>query len=497
MAKLFVFAIGGTGSRVIKALTMLMAAGVKIENTDRIVPIIIDPDSANGDLTRSEEILRLYKNIRKKGVDGIDEKNKFFFKVPVSTPDELGEGKLASDHFRYDISEVKDNLFKDYIGYGELDTPNKAITSLLFSKDNLESNMEVGFKGNPNIGSVVLNKFRDSSFFRQFAQSFGENDRVFIISSIFGGTGAAGFPIILKNIRAAQADVPNHMSLRNANVGAVTILPYFKVNDAGRNSSIDSNTFISKTKAALSYYARNICENQSLDALYYIGDQFTDHTVEGADGASFQKNSAHFIELAAALAIVDFMKRPDDEFSHANGKSGNPKYFEYGLKEATGDITFKFLGDHTYDLIAKPLTQYALFDLFYKQYFDEEGEKSALFTKNGNNKLTKSAMDKRFSEDLAKFNRHFSEWLEEMKRSKVSFQPINETVDKKNFLNLVVGVPEKTSFLSRVRGEEAMVQLLNETDKEDGLDALGDSNKKLLATFAKATERVVTKKITL
>ena len=64
MAKLFLFAIGGTGSRVVKSLAMLLASGVKIENTDTIIPIIIDPDSSNGDLTRTVEILKTYKAIR-------------------------------------------------------------------------------------------------------------------------------------------------------------------------------------------------------------------------------------------------------------------------------------------------------------------------------------------------------------------------------------------------------------------------------------------------
>ena len=58
MAKLFVFGIGGTGSRVIRSLVMLMAAGVKIQNCDKIVPIIIDPDTQNGDMNRTVELLK-------------------------------------------------------------------------------------------------------------------------------------------------------------------------------------------------------------------------------------------------------------------------------------------------------------------------------------------------------------------------------------------------------------------------------------------------------
>ena len=64
MAKLYVFGIGGTGSRVLKSLTMLLASGVKLQNDfDTLVPIIIDPDAANGDLNRTADILTKYQNI--------------------------------------------------------------------------------------------------------------------------------------------------------------------------------------------------------------------------------------------------------------------------------------------------------------------------------------------------------------------------------------------------------------------------------------------------
>jgi len=91
--------------------------------------------------------------------------------------------------------------------------------------------MGIGFVGNPNIGSVVLNQFQDSEEFRDFANNFNEQDRIFIISSIFGGTGAAGFPIILKNIRNAP-NIQNANArgfLQNAKIGALTVCPYFNI----------------------------------------------------------------------------------------------------------------------------------------------------------------------------------------------------------------------------------------------------------------------------
>ena len=65
MSKCYVFAIGGTGSRVLRALTMLLAGNVKI-NADEIVPIIIDPDSSNADLTRAVKLMDTYNSIREK-----------------------------------------------------------------------------------------------------------------------------------------------------------------------------------------------------------------------------------------------------------------------------------------------------------------------------------------------------------------------------------------------------------------------------------------------
>lgn len=44
MAKLFVFAIGGTGERVMRSLTMLMAAGLHTLTNYEVFPIIIDYD---------------------------------------------------------------------------------------------------------------------------------------------------------------------------------------------------------------------------------------------------------------------------------------------------------------------------------------------------------------------------------------------------------------------------------------------------------------------
>lgn len=63
MAKLYVFGIGGTGARVLRSFTMMMAAGVKL-GADTVVPIVIDPDAANADLNRTVALMNNYRDVR-------------------------------------------------------------------------------------------------------------------------------------------------------------------------------------------------------------------------------------------------------------------------------------------------------------------------------------------------------------------------------------------------------------------------------------------------
>ena len=65
MSKLFVFGIGGTGSRVLKSLTMLLMAGVKT-NVEEIIPIVIEKDSTNGDMVKTKRLIETYINTRDK-----------------------------------------------------------------------------------------------------------------------------------------------------------------------------------------------------------------------------------------------------------------------------------------------------------------------------------------------------------------------------------------------------------------------------------------------
>ena len=177
MSKLYVFGIGGTGARVLKSLTMLLAAGVEC-GVDAIVPIIIDRDLSNKDLSRTKLLIENYIKVNK-----VAEAKKGFFNTKI---------KLLNNEL---FLQLNDNTqkFDDFIGRNTMSTENQALMDMLFSKETLNLDMAAGFQGNPNIGSVVLNQFDDNDVFKAFANDFQDGDKIFIISSIFGGTGASGF----------------------------------------------------------------------------------------------------------------------------------------------------------------------------------------------------------------------------------------------------------------------------------------------------------------
>lgn len=408
MSKLYVFGIGGTGSRVIKSLVMLLGSGVPCA-VDTIVPVIIDPDDSAADLTRTVNAMKKYINIRQKLDFSNSSKNNFF----------RTEILESVSNFKLPLDNTRNVKFKDFMAVDTMSSENRAFVNMLFSQKNLDSNMRVGFKGNPNIGSVVLNQFEDSVAFRDFGNSFQQGDKIFIISSIFGGTGASGFPLLVKNLRNSST-LPNYALINSAQIGAISVLPYFgiKLDD---NSEIDSGTFISKTKAALSYYYTNISENKTVDTLYYIADDIKNQ-YDNCEGGRGQKNNAHFIELVSAMAILDF----------ARGTSNDGITIkEYGLDKDSQEVIFGDLGSDSSSVIQKPLAQFQFFSNYLKHhnYYSQTWVKDIKLDSNL----------KQYIDLLRTFQDDYVTWLSEMDDNKRKFTPFDLKPSNKGSFAIIKG----------------------------------------------------------
>lgn len=362
MSKLYVIAIGGSGTRVLKSLVMLLASGMKAE-TEKIIPLIIDTDVNNGDLDYFRRIVRCYMEINKKLYSTVQREisQDGFFRTPIDLPKELN---ISGGNFA-NLSSMINYLSMN--AQGQQGT--KGLVDLLFSQKNREMNLEKGFLGIPSVGSIVLRDVVESRGFKEFTQNFKTGDRIFIISSIFGGTGAAGFPLLLNIFRDPQSKLNNAQFINDAIIGGISLQPYFEVDAEKFNngeSPIDSNTFISKTKAALSYYEKYLAQN--LNAMFFIGDTRKSNFPNNPGGKE-QRNPANFIEFVSALSILKFLNYE----KHAQTRKDLPtdlKFFEFGIETDEANLNLTHLGKTRNELI-KQMIKFKYFSVYVTNFLDD------------------------------------------------------------------------------------------------------------------------------
>lgn len=418
MNEVYVLAIGGSGARVLRSLVMLLAAGV--EPNAKIIPLIIDPDSGAGNLSQTIELLKLYAQIREEAqVDNADPL------VTFSTPIEM----LPGAGYQVQLDQIAGTKFREYVDLGvAMSGSSQALLRSLFSKENLDLEMTIGFKGNPNIGSIVLGQFEGSDAYKRFFSELQKGDikkkSIFIISSIFGGTGASGFPSLLKSLRSSTTLVSQ------MRMGALSLLPYFNLEN-NASSAIDSATFYAKTRAALSYYTENIIKNADIDDFYFIGDK-SPNSYSNSDGGQTQRNQAHLVELAGALSIIHFARLGSER-----PKSSVGTMYEFGLDKPVSDaIGFKTLGDTTERELAVPLTA-----LYLMHRFLEEAD---IFTDKDPwlKEIQANPGDGSFIDDINRFLELYKEWLQELGgHSSHGFKPFEIGVQIDNLFNCVLDYP--------------------------------------------------------
>lgn len=461
MAKLYIFGIGGTGARVLRSFTMMLAAGVNI-NADEVVPIIIDPDASNADLTRTVQLMNTYRSVR----------TNLSFTQNVKKPFFRKELAQILPNYTLRIQDTDDKSFKQFIDLSSMDKPTQALMRILFSEKNLQSSMDVGFKGNPNIGSVVLNQIVESEHFSTFANSFAQGDKIFIISSIFGGTGASGFPLLLKTLRTNNV-MPNNDLINNAEIGAITLLPYFKL-EKSDESEIDSSTFISKTKSALAYYENNISRNNSINALYYLADEVS-NIYQNHEGGSMQKNDAHLVEFLAATAIVDF----------CNKQHPTTVNKELGLRDLSDSVTFDSFYEEQQRQLFEPLTEFIMMGNCLTDKFNYYSSKSF----NANNDNFKDIYSSPFMSYLVNICEDYKQWLREMKGNKRSLDLFNLNTKDKPF-EVVTGRKAK-KVLSTKSDYDLVTDRLNSAIKKCHSKKDAD---KFLEMYFLGTEKLIKEK---
>lgn len=296
--------------------------------------------------------------------------------------------------------------------------------------------------------------------------------------------------MLLKSLRTSDKFSNNDL-INKSRIGAVTLLPYFRVdsNSADDSKEIKSGTFISKAKSALSYYGANITQGEAaIDDLYFLGDDINDKVYAYSEGGTNQKNDAHLMEFLAATAIIDFTLRQDKREADDPVQTNN---YELGIKDLSGEssVHFSSFYDGLTGMLYYPLTQFSMMSNTFNEDFS--------YLKN-TLAATKSIDDfysSTFIRNLKSFMSKYEEWLREMDGNVRALQLFNFNCGKKPF-NLINGSAGSKSHWYNIKKDYEVVEssLNKVSDKAKSIEK--DSNPSMfLEMFYRSTRELITKKL--
>lgn len=443
----YIFGIGGTGARVLRSLTMLLASGVKGSSTNNeIVPVIIDYDGDNGDTKLTQDILENYQLINRMCY-GTRTHDEHFFCSPVTKlREKVGSERVANFHadtrFNIFLEDMDESTtFSSHIGYNQLNdasqtSPTRHLLDSLYNtsdsevskngviKDNPDAELHMklhhGFRGCPSLGCVVTRQLTHSKELAEIETVINGNDRIIIVGSIFGGTGASGIPTLVDHFKNGPAAA----TFQNCLIGVLAVMPYFKVAD-DIESPINSKSFIAKAKAALDTYDDTV--RQYVNALYLVGDANTAVAFDNNEGGDAQRNEAHIVEFVGAMMLIDFMNKPTAAIGHG-------EIFEFGMRrnpippEVIGYNDF--FREETCIPYIDPMARFMLFKTFCQKYFiPGRSQANDIWLLR-----TDLAQKKDLKNELTKFFQAFEKWITELEGNKRPLKLFN--VNESDYLKL-------------------------------------------------------------
>jgi len=301
MSTTYIIAIGGTGSKLAEAIIHAAAMGIYVNgaNAEDLNILFVDPDRGNGNLSAAEKVLKTYQACAKI----VEYDNK----IPwMRTKVEQFQGGLWSPFSKLNI-RLRD-IFK-YDNYSE-NNPVRHLFDVLYTKEERDVDLKEGFRGRPSVGAAVMAQLRRNDSNQDSWETLtnqisgdlhgGKSPKVFLCGSIFGGTGASGFPTIGKLI---AEDLKNKKDVK---IGGLLMLPYFQFPAQKSEQQIFSRSeeFLLKTETALRYYS---IKNLKISPIYLLGSPNSTSIDNFSTGGGNQRNPQHYLELYGALALRDFI----------------------------------------------------------------------------------------------------------------------------------------------------------------------------------------------
>jgi hypothetical protein len=361
--QVFIIGIGGTGMRCIESFVHLCAMGM-FDDTN-VHMLALDTDEKNGNFTRLKDLKEAY--LKTKGVN----------KNHTALKDTFFSANLHYYQFSPDYSKKStfDAIF-DYESTKYRNPDEAAIADLLLTKAAKKFDLKHGYRAQTHLGSLLMYHSiiddviaNDRGDLKRFIQelitaSTSGRPRVFILGSVFGGTGASSIPIIPKAIRKAASLISNATDIeQNAFFGSTILTSYFSFvlpsddEKAKQKLIATSDRFSLNSQAAMMFYEADDTVKQTYQKFYMMGTEtlewqpskFKDKTITGGED---QENDSHYIELLAAFAAYDFFNLPELELKRL--KDEKKLEYLYRTFEDNGKISFiDFVGSEKKEELAK------------------------------------------------------------------------------------------------------------------------------------------------
>ncbi len=327
MSSQYFVGIGGTGAKCLEAIVHLCAAGL---GPDELWVGLVDQDISNGHVEQTEALIDSYIQTRKllrPGDRRVLGNDCPLFKTKLV--------KSAPDFVWQPLPRERANLATEVFQYKVLSNDERALLDCLFTKEELDQPLDLGFRGRPALGAATfLHSEREAVFWQRLMNSIDQvtGDRraakLFLAGSVYGGTGAAGFPTLARLLaRRAQPDqaVTGNRGRRDRDptrilVGGSLLLPYFGFSKPTREQisrhgfMAESSAFLEQSAKALAYYFYMLKEDPIFEKLYLVGwNPQIRISGDAKPGAREQRNPPMLPELYAAAAALNFLLSPPDD----------------------------------------------------------------------------------------------------------------------------------------------------------------------------------------
>lgn len=334
--------IGGTGSKSVENFIHICASGLGPSN---VWLGMVDQDSANGNVAKTKATLDHYIELRSdlktKGKNYLSEETGFL----------RTDIKYTKNNYCWCPLEGSSPSLYELFSYDLMNEKLQDIADVLYDPQNeFQLPLDEGFRARPSIGAAaMLSKIQQNDPFWQDvfdaidSAKSGNKVKIFLSSSIFGGTGAAGFPSIARLIRrvAEQEGLSE-----NIEIGGCLMLPYFsfpKPPEDEQSIVGFSDSFVEQSKGALDYYHRifEIEEKNIFNQLYIMGWDPLIPLDYFEKGGNKQINPPLLPELYSSLAAAKFFNNENSEkgiYHIASNNAGEINWSD--IPEINGDEKF-------------------------------------------------------------------------------------------------------------------------------------------------------------